>query len=762
MLSNNIQNTINNAFNIAIKYNHEFVTYDHLFLSLLHDKSVINMLINFEVDVIDLSSKLEYHLKTQLTEDSKKNVVTPQQSNELKTFISKFKYQTINKKTDKIKGSDLFIEMLAHDYKMMEKFLNAVGISREILLKKVNDKSENRNAIIRIESNPPSKSVGKTYKDFVMEEKSNSTLESFCTNLNKKVILGDIDLLVGREIEIDRTIEILTRRQKNNPILVGDPGVGKTAIAEGIAQKIVTNDIPDILKSTIIYSLDVGSLVAGTRYRGDFEERIKNLLEEIKEAKNVILFIDEIHNIIGAGSTNTASLDASNLMKPALARGEIKCIGATTFKEFNTNFSKDPALVRRFQKILIEEPNVENSINILNGLVKYYENYHNIKYSKEAIELAVKLSKRYVHDRYLPDKAIDLLDESGAFKKITKKQGTKKPIVSGKDMKNAVSRTLNIESIALASNDIKKLKNLDKNLKKEIFGQDEAISKICSNIKMSKAGLRNFNKPVGCFLFIGPTGTGKTELAKQLSINTNMELIRFDMSEYTEAHTISRLIGSPPGYAGYEKGGLLTDAVSKNPYSVVLFDEFEKANSSIYNLLLQIMDYGKLTDANGKSVNFAHSMIIMTANSGAEEYLRNQIGFEKNTSAGNISAAMKEVNNSFTPEFRNRLDDIIAFSAIDENIAKKIIEKTFNKLNTVLKEKNVELVISKKTKEYLLNNCFIENPKDGGARQLEKFVDEKIKQKIADEILFGKLKNGGLIEITIFNNEVITKYPQNA
>lgn len=554
---------------------------------------------------------------------------------------------------------------------------------------------------------------------------------------------------------MERTIEILSRRQKNNPILVGESGVGKTAIAEGLAYRIVKGKIPEILKDFEIYSLDIGALVAGTRFRGDFEERIKNLLNELKEEKKVILFIDEIHTIIGAGSTTTASLDASNLMKPALARGEIRCIGSTTFKEFNQSFAKDPALARRFQKIVVDEPSEEIAVKILKGLKSYYELHHDVKYSEEAIESAVSLSERYIHDRYLPDKAIDLIDEAGAHKKLVTKNDEER-LITSKDIELIIAKTLNIPAVTLASSDVLKLKKLEFNLKRVIFGQDEAISDLCSGVKMAKAGLRDHEKPVGSYLFVGPTGVGKTELARQLATFCSMAISRFDMSEYMEPHSVSRLIGSPPGYTGYDKGGLLTDVIDKAPYSVVLFDEIEKAHSDIFNILLQIMDYGKLTDNVGKIVDFRNTIIILTANSGADEYNKNQIGFGAEQDYGS-QKAMKVIEETFSPEFRDRLDKIIMFNPLDDKVISLIIDKALKELAAQLADKKVRIEIANPAKEYLIKKCFGKE-KHGGARLLEREIDNEIKQNIAEEILFGKLQNGGAVNVTYAKNNLVFTY----
>lgn len=670
-------------------------------------------------------------------------------------------------------------------------------------------------------NNSESKSAYKTHtspsrSDELLEEdleekEAKEELEKYCVNLNEKAKTNDIDCLVGRHNEVQRTIEILCRRKKNNAILVGEPGVGKTAIAEGLAYRIAKNDVPKILQDTLIYALDIGALVAGTKYRGDFEERIRSMLEALKNIKSAVLFIDEIHSIIGAGSTTSGSLDASNLLKPALARGELKCIGSTTFKEFHNHFEKDMALVRRFQKIVVEEPDEESTMSILNGLKPYYEKHHNVKYDESALKAAISLSQRYINDRHLPDKAIDLIDEAGSRCKISAnnkrssamrkkslaaeasneqlvdanladmktasgdhnndkgdakvakpnlKQET--PKVTEKDIENVITTMLNIPNITVVSDDIKQLKKLENNLKKSIFGQDEAIRELCNSIKLSRAGLRKGSKPTGCYLFAGKTGVGKTELAKQLALVCSMRLVKFDMSEFSESASVSKLIGSAPGYVGFDQGGLLTEEVDKYPYSVILFDEIEKAHPDIYNLLLQIMDEGCLTDSTGKTVDFTYSMIVLTTNIQAEKKSM-QIGFAasstdsseeeqgkspKSKTKDESSTSEEKPNMSnfeavFSPEFRSRLDKIILFNEID-GIIDKIVDKNFKDLASQLADKKVSISVSKAVKKHLIENCF---DNKNGAREIDKIIDSEIKQYIADEILFGRLKDGGSITI---------------
>jgi ATP-dependent Clp protease ATP-binding subunit ClpA len=572
------------------------------------------------------------------------------------------------------------------------------------------------------------------------EEKENNPLAAYCINLNKRAEEDKIDILVGREPEIERTVEVLARRTKNNPLLVGDPGVGKTAIAEGLARRIVRGDIPDILKTAVIFSLDMGCLLAGTRYRGDFEERIKSIIHEIEKLPNAILFIDEIHTIIGAGATSGGSLDASNLLKPALARGAFRCIGSTTYKEFNSHFEKDRALVRRFQKIDINEPSIEHTIKILRGLKPYYESHHDVHYTSGAIKAAVDLANRYIADKKLPDKAIDILDEAGAHAKLVR--GKDKPrTISVKDIEEVVSRITRIPTSSLSLDDAHKLQNMEKDLKAIIYGQEKAVDVLADAVKLSFAGLRRASRPMGCYLFAGPTGVGKTELAKQFCNYMQMELVRIDMSECMEQHSVSRLIGAPPGYVGFDRGGLLTDAVDKNPYCVVLLDEIEKAHPDIYNILLQVMDYGKLTDTNGKTVDFSHAVIIMTSNAGSFEMSRSPVGFGREARQGEDTDA---INRLFTPEFRNRLDAIVPFTSLSDGVVGNVVEKFAEELKAQLADRGVSIELSQEVREYLAQKGY---DSSNGARPLERIIEEEIKKPLANEILFGKLIKGGNVKV---------------
>jgi ATP-dependent Clp protease ATP-binding subunit ClpA len=578
-------------------------------------------------------------------------------------------------------------------------------------------------------------------------------LDAYCVNLNQRALDNDIDPLIGRDKEVERTIQILCRRSKNNPLYVGDPGVGKTAIAEGLARRIVKKDVPDVLLESIIYSLDMGSLLAGTRYRGDFEERLKGVIKEIEETPNAIMFIDEIHTVIGAGATSGGSMDASNILKPSLANGKLRCMGSTTYKEYRSHFEKDRALVRRFQKIDIHEPSVEDTVKILKGLKSYFEAHHSVTYTNEALRTAVELSSRYINDRKLPDKAIDVIDEVGASRMLLPKNKRRKK-VTVKDVEETVAMIARIPPKSVSSNDRESLKTLEMDLKTMVFGQDMAITALASAIKLSRAGLRDASKPIGSYLFSGPTGVGKTEVARQLSLILGIELVRFDMSEYMERHSISRLIGAPPGYVGFDQGGLLTDAIDQQPHTVLLLDEIEKAHPDLFNILLQVMDHGKLTDHNGKSVSFRNVILIMTTNAGAAEMAKPAIGFERSERTGDDTDAIERM---FTPEFRNRLDSIITFSSLSPAVVPRVVDKFIIELETQLEDRNVIIELTNLAREWLAKKGY---DKLFGARPLSRIIQEHIKKPLAEELLFGKLTKGGVVRVDIKNGKVAFDYPE--
>jgi ATP-dependent Clp protease ATP-binding subunit ClpA len=577
-------------------------------------------------------------------------------------------------------------------------------------------------------------------------------LDAYCVNLNKRALDDDIDPLIGRDKEVERTIQILCRRSKNNPLYVGDPGVGKTAIAEGLALRIVKKDVPDVLLEATIYSLDMGSLLAGTRYRGDFEERLKAVIKELEETPHAIMFIDEIHTVIGAGATSGGSMDASNILKPSLANGKLRCMGSTTYKEYRSHFEKDRALVRRFQKIDIHEPSVEDTVKILKGLKSYFEAHHSVNYTNEALRTAVELSSRYINDRKLPDKAIDVIDEVGASRMLLPKNKRRKK-VTVKDVEETVAMIARIPPKSVSSDDREALKTLEMDLKTMVFGQDIAITALASAIKLSRAGLRDAAKPIGSYLFSGPTGVGKTEVARQLALILGIDLVRFDMSEYMERHSISRLIGAPPGYVGFDQGGLLTDAIDQQPHTVLLLDEIEKAHPDLFNILLQVMDHGKLTDHNGKSVNFRNVILIMTTNAGAAELAKPAIGFERSERSGDDTEAIERM---FTPEFRNRLDSIITFSSLSTEVVPRVVDKFIIELEAQLEDRNVIIELTDMARNWLAKKGY---DKLFGARPLSRIIQEHIKKPLAEELLFGKLTNGGVVRVDIENGKTVFNYP---
>ncbi len=575
-------------------------------------------------------------------------------------------------------------------------------------------------------------------------------MEAYCVNLNRKAREGRIDPLIGREAEVQRTIQVLCRRQKNNPLLVGDPGVGKTAIAEGLARKIINSDVPEVLADSTVFALDMGALLAGTRYRGDFEERLKQVMKEIEQHKDAILFIDEIHTVIGAGATSGGAMDASNLLKPALAQGTLRCIGSTTYKEYRQYFEKDRALVRRFQKIDVKEPSVADAIEILKGLKPYFEEFHKLRYTAEAVKAAVELSSRYIHDRKLPDKAIDVIDETGASQMLVPEPKRKKTI-GIKEIEATVASMARIPAKSVSKDDTEVLQHLEETLKRAVYGQDEAVAALASAIKLARAGLRDPEKPIGCYLFSGPTGVGKTEAARQLSVSLGLELTRFDMSEYMERHTVSRLIGAPPGYVGFDQGGLLTDAIDQHPHSVLLLDEIEKAHPDLFNILLQIMDHGKLTDHSGKQIDFRNVILIMTTNAGARDLASAAFGFHKSKREGDDTEAIDRL---FAPEFRNRLDAIVPFARLPEGVIARVVDKFILQLEAQLSDRNVTIELTDEAREWLVKNGYDEAM---GARPMARVIQAQIKTPLADEVLFGRLKGGGVVKVVVTADETGAK-----
>ncbi|MES2214597.1 MAG: AAA family ATPase [Pseudomonadota bacterium] len=761
MLSKQLEATLQLALSIANNNHHEYTTIEHLLLALLEDADAYAILRAHSIDVEEIRKALENYISYELVALRREGHHDSRPTAGFQRVVHRAAIHGNATGINNITGAHLLAEIFFEHESFAVSCLKERNLSRMDVIDSMSSHPTSRLFSLPHESSPLT--GGHTAAIYNIKPQQNSqinqgatktepsdfeifeaSMEAYCVNLNNKAKQGGIDLLIGREKEIQRCIEILCRRQKNNAILVGEPGVGKTAIAEGLALRIVNKEVPLALQDFTVYAIDFGGMVAGARYRGDFEERIKELIQKLKAHGKAILFIDEIHTMIGAGSTAGSSLDASNLLKPALARGELRCIGSTTFKEYKNHFEKDAALVRRFQKIIVDEPDDDTALKILYGLKPHYEKHHGVIYENGALEAAVYLSKRYITDRLLPDKAIDLMDESGARKKIS---GSLENIVTAKDIESIVAMIAHLPHVMIASDEAKQIKQLQRNLRTVIFGQNAAINELCSSIKLAKAGLRSHDKPTGCYLFVGPTGVGKTELAKQLARFCNMKLLRFDMSEYSESHAVSRLIGSPPGYVGFDQGGLLTEAVDRSPYAVVLFDEIEKANPEIFNLLLQVMDYGKLTDSTGKAINFTHSIIIMTSNLGSGEKSRTRIGFEGEQEEKEVEEAVdiSAITQSFSEEFCSRLDSIIAFNSIDTNIVGMIVDKELKVLEAQLADKGVKLTTEPSVKTYLAHHAI--NNKNG-ARAISRMIDLEIKQKIADEMLFGKLTKGGNAHIT--------------
>ena len=741
MISEELEIRIQKAFELARLKKHEFLTLEHLMLELCKDEEVIKLFSFYKIDVKKISDDLQHFIDKKLKDIIVKDDSRPTPSASFERVLKRAAQHVQSSGKREVKALNILVAMYSERDNFAVFFLEKQKLSRLKVVSYISHRKENKSEI--------EFSVVSDNEESEEKQNSKSILETYCVNLNNKAMDNKIDPIIGRETEIERTVQILCRRLKNNPLFVGDPGVGKTALAEGLAKKIIEKKVPKILLNTKVYSLEMSTLLAGTRYRGDFEERLNNLLKELTSNRNNVLFIDEIHTVIGAGATSGGSIDASNILKPALANGTLRCIGSTTYSEFRKYFEKDSALARRFQKIDIEEPSTEDAIKILKGISHIYENYHNIEYSPEAIEQAVHLSARYLNERKLPDKAIDILDEIGAAQNL---KINKKKIISSKEVEDTVAKIARIPSKNINREDNKVLKNLTKNLKLSVFGQDKAITELSRVVRLSRSGLREKEKTIGSYLFAGPTGVGKTEIARVLANVLNVKLLRFDMSEYMERHSISRLIGSPPGYVGFDEGGALTESVNKNPYAVLLLDEIEKAHPDIFNILLQIMDYGKLTDHNSRTVDFRNIILIMTSNVGATSLDKNKIGFTgKKSNEDNLN----EINKMFSPEFRNRLDSIISFDFLSPSIMSSIVEKSISYLEGQLSEKNISIQLSENAKKYL---AFKGYDKKYGARPLQRLIQKEIKECLAEEILFGKLKKGGLVKIDSKNEKIIFNF----
>lgn len=747
MLSRNLEQTLHKALAEATKRGHEYATLEHLLLALAFDQDAMAVLRSCGVSLDKTKEALEKYLdhelsylKTESPEDSKPTTA-------FQRVLQRAAIHVQSSGREEVTGANVLVALFSERESHAVYFLQEQEMTRFDAVNYISHGIAKVPGIEPAQMTPKGTEEGGAEEDKSGAKTGTEALKAYCKNLNDKAREGKIDKLIGRQKEVDRTIQILCRRSKNNPLYVGDPGVGKTAIAEGLAKKINDGEVPEVLLGATIYSLDMGSLLAGTRYRGDFEERIKSVLSELEKLDNVVLFIDEIHTVIGAGATSGGAMDASNLLKPSLSNGTLRCIGSTTYKEYRNHFEKDRALVRRFQKIDVAEPSIDETIKILDGLKVYFEDHHKVTYTPEALRSAVELSAKYIGDRKLPDKAIDIIDEVGAAQMLVPLEQRKK-IITQEDIENVISVIARIPSKALNKDDKSALKNLQRDLKTLVFNQDVAIETLSDAIKLSRAGLRDTEKPIGCYLFSGPTGVGKTEVAKQLAISMGVELARFDMSEYMERHSIARLIGSPPGYVGYEQGGLLTDKIDQHPHCVLLLDEIEKAHSDIYNILLQVMDYGKLTDNNGKTIDFRNVILIMTTNAGAAELARAPVGFERELRVDEDSEAITKM---FSPEFRNRLDAIVPFKALKQATVAKVVDKFMAQLEAQLSEKNVTIHLSDDAREYLAKLGY--DPAMG-ARPLGRVIQEKIKKPLAEELLFGDLVNGGVVKIDVKNNEL--------
>jgi len=759
MLSRNLEQTLHRSLSLASERRHEYATLEHLLLGLCDDTDAATVLRACGVDLDKLRSDLSEFLDKDLAGLATDRAGDPKPTAGFQRVVQRAAIHVQSSGRDEVTGANVLVALFSERESHAVYFLQLQDMTR---LDAVNfiahgiAKAPGRSTQRPVQGSGPQ---AEHHPEQEREEKPNrrnqDALSNYCVNLNKKAMAGKIDPLIGREPEIERTIQILCRRTKNNPLYVGDPGVGKTAIAEGLAKRIVEGDVPEVLAKSTIYALDMGALLAGTRYRGDFEERLKSVVNELEAQTAAILFIDEIHTVIGAGATSGGAMDASNLLKPALASGNLRCIGSTTYKEFRNYFEKDRALVRRFQKIDVNEPTIEDSIKILRGLKANYEKHHRVRYTDEAIRASVELSAKYIHDRKLPDKAIDVIDEVGASRMLLPENKRRKTVTL-RDVEEIVAKIARIPPKSVSADDKETLRNLERDLKSMVFGQDRAIEALAAAIKLARAGLREPEKPIGNYLFCGPTGVGKTEVARQLASTMGIELVRFDMSEYMERHSVSRLIGAPPGYVGFDQGGLLTDAIDQHPHAVLLLDEIEKAHPDLFNILLQVMDHGKLTDHNGKTVDFRNVILIMTTNAGASDLAKEAIGFGRDTRAGEDEEAIKRL---FTPEFRNRLDATIAFAGLTPEIVARVVEKFVMQLEAQLADRNVTIELSSAAKEWLAERGY---DKLYGARPLSRVIQEHIKKPLAEELLFGKLVRGGAVKVTMRDGKLDFEYVEAA
>jgi ATP-dependent Clp protease ATP-binding subunit ClpA len=744
--SRNLEQTLHRALAAASERRHEYATLEHLLLSLLDDAEAAAVMRACSVDLEVLRKNLTGYIENELDNLTTELQEDPKPTSGFQRVIQRAVIHVQSSGREEVTGANVLVAIFAERESHAAYFLQEQEMTRYDAVNYISHgiakrpgHTEGAKAQRGAEEDAERSDSGREGKDQESKKKE-TALEAYCINLNNKAKDGRIDPLIGREAEVLRTIQVLCRRHKNNPLLVGDPGVGKTAIAEGLARKIVKGETPEVLKGATVFALDMGALLAGTRYRGDFEERLKQVMKEIEQHKKAILFIDEIHTVIGAGATSGGSMDASNLLKPALAQGGLRCIGSTTYKEFRQYFEKDRALVRRFQKIDVNEPSIPDTIEILKGLKPYFEEFHKLRYTNDAIKAAVELSARYIHDRKLPDKAIDVIDETGASQMLIT-ESKRKRTIGVKEIEATIATMARIPPKTVSKDDAAVLQNLDTTLKRVVYGQDEAISALVASIKLARAGLRDAEKPIGSYLFSGPTGVGKTEVANQLANSLGVELVRFDMSEYMERHTVSRLIGAPPGYVGFEQGGLLTDAVDQHPHCVLLLDEIEKAHPDLYNILLQVMDHGKLTDHNGKQISFRNVILVMTTNAGAADMARAAFGFTQNKRTGDDVEA---INRMFAPEFRNRLDAIVPFAHLPTEVIAKVVDKFVMQLEAQLADRNVSIELSDEARAWLIERGYDQAM---GARPMARVIQTHIKTPLADEVLFGRLKNGGTVRV---------------
>jgi ATP-dependent Clp protease ATP-binding subunit ClpA len=750
MLSRNLEQTLHRALALATERRHEYATLEHLLLALTDDQDAVPVFRACGVDLAQLKRDVGAFVDNELNSLRGPAAADPKPTAGFQRVVQRSVIHVQSSGRDEVTGANVLVAMFSERESHAVYFLQVQDMTR---LDAVNFIAHGIAKVSGETRRRPVHGADEEASGEKVVRKGHEALESYCVDLNQKARDGKIDPLIGREAEIERTIQILCRRNKNNPLFVGDPGVGKTALAEGLAWRIVRGEVPEVLKDATIYALDMGALLAGTRYRGDFEERLKNVISELEATPGAILFIDEIHTVVGAGATSGGSMDASNILKPSLASGTIRCMGSTTYKEYRNHFEKDRALVRRFQKIDVYEPSVEDAVKILQGLKGCFESHHNVKYTAEALRAAVELSSRYVNDRKLPDKAIDVIDEVGAARMLLP-PNRRRTTVTVRDIEEVVAKIARIPPKSVSADDKKVLATLERDLKTVVFGQDKAIEALASAIKLARAGLREPEKPIGCYLFSGPTGVGKTEVARQLAHSLGIELVRFDMSEYMERHSVSRLIGAPPGYVGFDQGGLLTDAIDKQPHAVLLLDEIEKAHPDLFNILLQVMDHGKLTDHNGKSVDFRNVILIMTTNAGASELAKPAIGFEREARIGDDTEAIERL---FTPEFRNRLDAVIPFSSLTPEVVGRVVDKFIIQLEVLLADRQVTIELTDEARQWLASRGY---DLRFGARPLGRIIQEHIKKPLADELLFGRLEKGGIVRVKIVDGKPAFDYPE--